>query len=119
MEEFSQFNYQRFLPKMLFTKSYPFGGTEVNYEQTWSEDKFGIPIFSAEDMFANTNPIMSALDEMGIFQAAIYSGNMFFAPGLGNLDENDELMEERTRLAVRALVKALEIVCKYAGLPVN
>lgn len=115
-EEFSQFRYQRFLPNILLTKSYPYGGTEVNYEQTWTEDEFGIPIFSMEDMFANTNPIMSALDEMGIFPATIYSGSMFITPGLGNLDDNDELMEEPTRMAVRALVKSIEIVCKYAGL---
>jgi hypothetical protein len=116
VEEFSQFRYQRFLPKMFLTKSYPYGGTEVCYEQTWMDGDFGIPIFSMEDMFANTNPIMSALDEMGIFPATIYSGIMFLTPGLGNLDEDDELMEEPTRLAVRALVKATEIVCKYAGL---
>lgn len=116
VEEFAQFAFQRFLPKMLFTKSYAYGGTEINYERTWEDGEFGIPIFSMEDMFANTNPIMSAMDEMGVFAATVYSGNVFLTPGLGNLDENDELMEETTRLAVRAMVKSFEIVCRHAGL---
>jgi hypothetical protein len=67
-------------------------------------------------MFTNTNPIMSALGEMGIYPATIYSGNMILAPGLGTLDQDGVLMEEPTRLAVRALVRATEIVCKAAGL---
>jgi len=116
LEEFASFTPHRLRDRLLITKSYPFGGTEVNYEQTWSEEEFGIPIFNAEDMYANTNPIMSALDEMGIYPPPIYSGNMMIAPGLGTLDEEGELLEEPARLAVRGLVKATEIVCRVAGL---
>ncbi len=115
-EEFGHFEYQRFLEDMIITKSYGFGGIEINYEQTWKDGEFGIPIFTLEDMFTNTNPIMSALGHVGIYPATIYSGNMILAPGLGTLDENGELMEEPTRLAVRALVRSTEIVCKAAGL---
>ena len=67
-------------------------------------------------MYTNTNPIMSALDEMGVFPATIYTENSFLSPGLGTLDEDGALKEEDTRLAVRALVRAIEIVCKHAGL---
>lgn len=115
-EEFESFLPSRLRDGLIITKSYTMGGTEISYEQTWKEDEFGIPIFTAEDMFANTNPIMSALEEMGVYPATVYSGNMFLAPGLGNLDKDGELIEENTRLAVRALVRATEIVCKYAGL---
>ncbi len=101
---------------MLFTKSYTTGGIEINYSQTWSQDKYGIPIFTMEDMFSNTNPIMSAMWKMGVIPATIYNGNMLIAPGLGTTDENGQLMEEPTRLAVKALVRATEIVCKFAGL---
>lgn len=59
---------------------------------------------------------MSALDEMGVYPATIYSGNSFISPGMGTVDEEGELIEEDTRLAVRALVRAKEIVCKHAGL---
>lgn len=116
VEEFANFEYQRFLSDMVITTSHGFGGIEINYEQTWKDDEFGIPIFTLEDMFADTNPIMSALGEMGIYPATIYSGNMILAPGLGTLDQDGVLMEEPTRLAVRALVRATEIVCKVAGL---
>lgn len=115
-EEFKSFTPSRLRDGLIITKSYTMGGSEVNYEQTWKEDEFGIPIFTGEDMFSNTNPIMSALEEMGVYPATIYSGNMFLAPGLGNLDEDGELIEENTRLAVRALVRATEIVCKHADL---
>ena len=46
----------------------------------------------------------------------MYSGNMVIAPGLGTLDEDGELKEEPASLAVIALVRATEIVCKHAGL---
>jgi len=44
------------------------------------------------------------------------TGNSFISTGLGTLDEDGQLIEEDTRLAVRALVRAIEIVCKHAEL---
>jgi hypothetical protein len=116
VEEFKSLTPSRFIDGLTITKSYTFGGIELNYEETWKDDEFGIPIFSYEDMFTNTNPIMSALDENGMYPPTIYSGNGFISPGMGTVDENGELIEEDTRLAVRALVRVIEIVCKYAGL---
>ncbi len=92
------------------------GGTELNYEQTWDDGEFGIPIFNMEDLFADTNPICSAQEVMGVFPSTIYSASMFLGPGLGTLDENGDLNEDYARMAIKALVKSLEIVCKYAGL---
>ncbi len=117
VEEFKSFEPSRFREKLIITKSYTMGGTELNYEQTWDNNEFGIPIFNMEDMFANTNPMIIALDEMGVGTGAtIYSGNMFLTPGLGTLDEEGELIKEYAKLAAQALVKAVEITCKYAGL---
>jgi len=116
VEEFSAFQPSRFRDKLLITKSYTMGGTELNYEQTWDGDEFGIPIFGSEDLFLEAHPIAAALERMGIFPALIYSGNIFLGPGLGTLDEDGELNEKYARLAVKALVRAVEIVCKYAGL---
>ena len=48
--------------------------------------------------------------------ATIYSGNMFLTPGLGTLDEEGDLITENASLAAQALVQAVEITCKYAGL---
>ncbi|MBA7644299.1 hypothetical protein ES703_52041 [subsurface metagenome] len=115
-EEFSALKPSRFRDKLIVTKSYTMGGTELNYERTWEDGEFGIPIFTNEDLFIKAHPMASALEEMGIYPALIYSGNIFLGPGLGTLDENAELNEEYARLGVRSLVRAVEIVCKYAGL---
>ncbi|MFW9778209.1 MAG: hypothetical protein ACFFE8_05080 [Candidatus Heimdallarchaeota archaeon] len=117
VREFKALEPSRFREKLIITKSYTMGGTELNYEQTWDEEHWGIPLFNMEDMFANTNPIMVALDEMGVgLGATIYSGNMFLTPGLGTLDEEGDFVKEKATLAIQALVKSVEITCKYAGL---
>jgi len=117
VEEFNALNPSRFREKMLFTKSYSMGGTEVNYAHTWDDnDQFGIPLFGIEDLYANTNPIVIAQEAMGISPTTTYGGNMFLAPGLGTFDKHAELNEEYTRIGIKALVKSVEIVCKYAGL---
>jgi hypothetical protein len=116
VEEFKAFQPSRFRDKLVITKSYMMGGTELNYELTWDEGDFGIPIFSCEDLFIKTHPMMAAQEEMGVSPATIYSGNMFLGPGLGTLDENAELNEEYATLAAKALVKSVEIVCKHADL---
>jgi hypothetical protein len=100
---------------IIVTKSYTMGGIEVNYSGTWSKHEFGIPIFTSEDLFSNTNAIMLAVDEMGVYSPLIYSGNIFLGPGLGTLDEEGELIKENTILAVKSLVQGIEIVCKHAG----
>ena len=117
VDVFNSFEPSRFREKLILTKSYTMGGTDLNYEQTWQKDEFGIPIFNMEDMFANTNPMIVALDAMGVgIGATIYSGNIFLAPGLGTLDEEGDLIKENATLAAKALVKSVEITCKCAGL---
>jgi hypothetical protein len=116
IEEFKSLNPSRFRDKLIFTKTYHLGGTELNYEQTWEDGEFGIPIFTLEDLWANTNLIVSAQVEMGVEPATIYSGKMFLGPGLGTLDEDGNLIEEYAVLGAKTLVKAVEIVCAHAGL---
>ncbi len=116
VEEFNTLQPSRFRDKLLITKSYSMGGTEINYAHTWDDGGFGIPIFNLEDLYANTNPITLAQEAMGITPSTIYSGNMFITPGLGTLDKNAELNEEYAQIGIRALVRSVEIVCKYAGL---
>jgi hypothetical protein len=116
LEEFADMKPTRFRDKLIITKSYHMGGTELNYEQTWDEEEFGIPLFTLEDLYANTNAIDLAISAMGVSPATIYSGNMFLGPGLGLLNRQGELIEDYARLAVKALVKAVELVCNYAGL---
>jgi hypothetical protein len=96
------------------TKSTNGATVEINYERTWA-DGFGIPIFTIEDMYAGTSLFQSALAQMGILPAVAYDANIMITPGLGTTDEDGELLEEPMRLAVRGLVRLIEIVCTYAG----
>jgi hypothetical protein len=102
-------------PDFVITKSHHLGGTEVNYLRSWDNGKRGIPIFTLEDLYAETNPIARALSAMGVQPPPIYAGQIMIAPGTGLLDESGELIGERAELAVRGLVKSIEIVCRHAG----
>jgi hypothetical protein len=112
--ELQEFKYPQFLRAIQLTKSYAFGGSELNYQDTWSEGSAGIPISTLEDFFSSTNVIPIASEAMGVSPATVYAGNMFIAPGLGTLDKHGELIEERAILAAKALVRSMEIVCDVA-----
>ena len=116
VDAFKELKPARFRDGLMFTKSYHMGGTELNYQKTWNGDGFGIPLFTLEDLYANTNPILLATEAMGVEPATIYAGSMLLNPGLGLLDRDGGLIDERAALAAQALVKATEIVCKHAGL---
>jgi hypothetical protein len=45
-----------------------------------------------------------------------YAGNIEITLAPGMKDENGMIIEDNARLAVRAVVKSLEILNKYAGL---
>lgn len=115
LEEFRELEPAWLREKLIFTKTYQFGGTEINYEQTWDNGR-GMPIYTLEDLWANTNPFVSAQDEMGVEPATIYAGKMFIGPGMGTLDTDGNLIEEYARLSAKSLVGAINIVNKYAGL---
>ncbi|MGE0005717.1 MAG: hypothetical protein AB7S92_09005 [Parvibaculaceae bacterium] len=106
----------RFAGDFVVTKSYHLGGTEVNYLRTWDHGRKGIPIFTLEDLYAQTNPIARALSAMGVQPPPIYAGNMTITPGTGLIDDGGGLDADAAELAVRALVRSIEIVCRHAGL---
>ena len=114
-EEFRSLDIGDLGKDIIITKSYTMGGIEVNYSGTWKTGKFGVPLFTSEDLFSNTNAIMLAVDAMGVYPPLIYSGNVFLGPGLGTLDEEGELIKENTSLAIESLTRGIEIVCKFAG----
>jgi len=116
LEEFEYLEPEWLKEHLLFTKTYQYGGTEINFERTWIDGKRGMPIYTLEDLWANTNPVVSAQEVMGVEPATIYAGKMFLTPGLGTLDMEGNLIEEYARLAAKSLVGALNIVNKYAGL---
>ncbi len=110
------FRISRLRDSIRLTKSYSWGGTELNYENTWDDGEFGIPISTLEDFFSDTNPIVLANEAMGVAPATVYSGNMFITPGLGTIDQHGDLIEEHAWLAAKALVRSMEIVCDAAGI---
>jgi hypothetical protein len=105
-----------FADDFVITKSHHLGGTEVNYLKSWERGTNGIPIFTLEDLYAETNPIARALSAMGVQPPPIYAGQIVITPGAGLLDDTGELIAERAELAVQGLVKSIESVCRHAGL---
>lgn len=114
-EEFAEIDPQ-LKEGIIISKSYNSTAVEVNYEGTWKDGRMGIPIFSIEDMYAGSNIFQTGLGKMGVIPTVAYDGNIYISPGLGTTDDNGQLIEERARYAVKALVKLIEITCKYAGI---
>jgi len=102
------------LEGIVITKSYNSTAVEINYEGTWANGKVGIPIFSIEDMYAGSHLLQTGLAQMGVIPTIAYDANIYVSPGLATTDENGQLIEDRARLAVRALVRLIQIVVKYA-----
>jgi hypothetical protein len=88
---------------------------ELNYEKTWDGTQLGFPIFSIEDMYSGTNLLQSGMSQMGFVPTIAYDANIFISPGLGTTDEDGRLIEGKTRLACRALMRLIEIVGRAAG----
>ncbi len=101
----------------LITPSYNALAVALNYSDTWRRgEPFGIPIFSVEDMYAGTSLIQSCVAQMGILPTIAFDGDIMVSNGLGNLDEDGNLLEIPTRLALRGLFKSIEIISRHAGL---
>jgi hypothetical protein len=100
---------------LILSKSYNSTAVEINYENTWKSGEMGFPIFSIEDMYSGTNILQSGMAQMGVIPTIAYDANIYISPGLGTADDNGQLIPERMRLCVQALVKLMEIVGKYSG----
>jgi len=114
-KEFSQIN-SKIKNEFLISKSYNSGAVEINYEKSWKEGGSKIPIFSIEDMYSGTNIFQTGMSQMGVIPTIAYDANIFISPGLGTTDLDGNLIEERARWAIKAMVKLIEITCKYAGI---
>jgi hypothetical protein len=111
-----EFSKSEDLPKdgLRITKSVNCAAVEINYVDTWKDGEMGIPIFSIEDMYAGSNLIQVGMGQMGIRPPLSYDGNLMVVLGQGNLDEEGELIPDNMRLAVKGLVKTLEIIIKWS-----
>jgi hypothetical protein len=112
-EELAQIN-PKIIDEFVISKSYNSTTVEINYEKSWEEGGLGIPIFSIEDMYSGTNIFQVGMSQMGIIPTIAYDANIFISSGLGTTDEDGNLIEERARWAIKAMVKLIEITCKYA-----
>lgn len=107
---------KKYYNNLIFSKTYNSLAVEINYENTWKSGQMGIPIFTIEDMYAGTNIFQSGMAQMGIIPTIAYDANIYISLGLGTLDDNGDLIEDITRLAVKAQVGLINIVCKYSGI---
>lgn len=89
---------------------------EVNYYESWTEDNTGIPVFSIEDMYSGSHILQNCMSHMGMIPTIAYDGNIYISNGVGNIDEEGRLLEKPTRMAVKAMFKAIEIISRYAKL---
>ncbi len=98
------------------SKSFNSLAVELNYADSWSDGEAGIPIFSIEDMYAGSHILQNCMSHMGMVPTIAYDANIFVSNGIGNIDEEGRLIEQPTRMSVRAMFKAIEIICRYAGM---
>lgn len=103
----------RLKPGFALARSVNAGGVEINYQDTWKDGAFGIPIFTHEDRIAQTNLINNALARIGIVPNLSDDANILITPGAGTLDGEGRVIEERLRLVVRAVFLVLEVVQEW------
>jgi len=51
----------------------------------------------------------------GVLPTIAYDGNILIPHGGGTLGDDGQLLEDRMRYGIRALVEVINIICKYAG----
>ena len=100
----------------VITKSANSLAVEFNFHDQWSDGKTGIPIFSIEDMYSGSHVLQNCMSHMGMIPTIAYDANIFISNGIGNIDEEGGLIEAPTRLSVKAMFKAIEIISRYSGL---
>jgi hypothetical protein len=113
-EEFAECDSQ-LTEGMRFTKSYNSLAVEINLQGTWRDGRMGVPIFPIEDFYSGASLLRYGQMAIGISPALEYDGNLILAPGVGTVDREGNLLPDRARYAVRALVRIIEIISRHAG----
>lgn len=114
-EEFATIN-PKIRSHFRISKSYNSGAVEINYEDSWKSNQLGIPVFSIEDMYANSHLIQDGCAAMGIVPTIAYDANIFVSPGLGTSDAQGNLDHDMMRKAIKGLVVVIETVSRHAGI---
>ena len=114
--EIAQREFREALPADVFehvriSKSYNALNVEVDYTGTWDDGRWGIPIFSIEDMYAGSNLVQAALPAMGMLPGMLaYDGNIVLAPNMGTADPEGRLDEEAMTFAIRCVARSLAVI---------
>lgn len=98
---------------LIVTKSYNALAVEINYQDTWSEDRIGFPIFGIEDAYAGTNILTRGVAATGIVPTIDYDANILFSPKARCVDEDGQFIEEYMRYGVKAFFQVMNIIWKY------
>ena len=105
----------KFQKGFVISKSYNLGGVEINYENSWAANSFGIPMFTYEDRIANVQVIAHIMDRMGVHLIQAEDGNILLSAGLGTLDHKGNLNEKNMQYVVKALFAALSLAGEWSG----
>lgn len=112
-EEFSNIS-QTFSEGFIISKSYNSLAVEINYENTWKNNQFGIPIFPIEDFYSSGNLLQYGFAQMGISPPLCYDGNIILSPFCGGVDDEGKIKEDVVRYMVKCLVRSLEILFEFS-----
>jgi hypothetical protein len=100
---------------IVISKSHNLGGVEINYEGTWARGAAGLPIFSNEDRVAGSHILGLCVARMGVLLSQSEDANIIVTPGLGTVDRDGMLLEERMRQVVRAVFAALALLREWSS----
>lgn len=114
LEEFKNLD-PRIRNGLVISKAVNSGAVEINYQNTWTKDVMGLPIFPIEDFYAGSEMLMNCIIRMGLVPTISYDGNLYISPGMGTVDENGNLMDKPMRYAIRTVARSLEIIAKHSG----
>jgi len=114
LEEFKGLN-PKLRENLVIFKSLNCSAVEINYQNTWKGNEMGLPIFPIEDFYAGSELLMNCIARMGVIPTITYDGNIVISPGMGTVDGSGNLLEEKMRVAVKAVAKSMEIIGKYSG----
>jgi len=103
---------EEFKNGVIISKSHNCLDIEINYQNTWNGEEWGLPIFSVEDMYSGTNLIQYGIGALGIGAPLSYDANILVGP-LNLSTSDDELDEDKAALGLKALFGTMNVLWDY------
>lgn len=95
---------------ILVTPSRNSGSVEVSWDRTWDEG-IGLPLSPVTDYYCGLGFCATLLRDMGVMTLDPY-----ISPGYGTTDADGNLLEDRMRYAVKALVAVFRVLGEFLGI---